>query len=99
MAIDDIIGKREVFETIVGKHPFEGGFAGDVPEFEIKPENVDTIYLAVKKFQRCYHNDPTYPVAKYYADSFSKIEEAYLSKNAEAFKEAVAGLMMDIDAN
>ncbi len=98
MAIDDRVGKADLFKIVVGKARFGGHSPGDVPDFKIKPNNVDEVYLAVKKMQRCYHADQTYPVAKYYASSFGEIENAYLSGNFNDFQEAVRGLMVAIHA-
>lgn len=98
MAIDDRIGKWDAFKSIVGQKHCSGKYPGDVPDFEVKPEDVDNVYLTVKKMQRCYHGDPTYPLAQYFAQSFSKVENAYLSQDHRTFQEAVRELMMDIDA-
>ncbi|MFH1638172.1 MAG: hypothetical protein ABIB71_07130 [Candidatus Woesearchaeota archaeon] len=98
MAIDDKIGKWDAFKQIVRQEHCQGKYAGDVPNLKIPAEKVDEIYLIVKKMQRCYHDQPEYAVSKYYAMSFSLIEDAYLSRDFEAFKGAVRGLMFDIDA-
>jgi hypothetical protein len=97
MPIDDRIGKAEAFKLIVGQDRGSGKYLGDVSSFEIKPEDVDKVYLTIKKMQRCYHSYPEYPVSKYFAESFSKVENAYLATNSKAFQEAVKDLMMDIE--
>ncbi|MGV8087088.1 MAG: hypothetical protein ACP5N1_05655 [Candidatus Woesearchaeota archaeon] len=98
MAIDDTISDGMLFEKIVGKKSCNGNYPGDVPDFKINLKQIDKTYLLIKKMQRVYHSDPTYAVSKYYAESFNNVEEAYLSKNLDAFKRAVKDLMMDIDA-
>jgi len=95
MAIDDRIGKREIFESVVGQEPFRGSHPGDVPEFEISPEKVDKIYLEAKKMERVYSSADN----PYYATCFAEIERAYLDSDPEAFRVAVRGLMISIDAD
>lgn len=99
MAIDDRIGKHEAYMQIFGQKPCQGEYPGDVPKLEIPAERVDDVYLIVKKMQRCYHNQPGYPTAEYYAPHFARIEEAYLSQDWQAFKLSVIGLMIAIDAD
>jgi len=97
MGIEDKVGKWELFEMIVGQKPFQGGCPGDVPDFEIKPKDVDKIYLNVKKMQRCYQDDR--PLSEYFSHSFDLVEKAYLQRDFEKFKDAVTLLMTDIDAD
>ena len=98
MAIDKITNKWDTFKRIVGKEPFGGRYPGDVPEFDIPSNKIDEVYLTVKKMQKGYHGrrDPT---AKYFAKSFRLIEDAYLSRDMNAFKEAVRELMENIDSD
>jgi hypothetical protein len=101
MGIEDRVGKHEVYKIITGKESHEIlDYAGQIPnECEIKPEDVDRIFLAVKKMERCYHKEPdSYPVKKYYAHHFQAIESAYLSQDFEAFVEAAKSLASSIHA-
>lgn len=68
----------------------------EVNELEISPEEVDSVYLTIEKMQRYYHNNPTSATARYYSESFSKVEDAYLSRNMNAFQSAVRNLMFEI---
>ncbi|MEI7718287.1 MAG: hypothetical protein WCI72_00335 [archaeon] len=96
--LDDRLGKHEVFTQIVGRAPFGGQFSGDVPEFEIKPEDKDKVYSLVKRMQKCYSDKPaTYPVKVYYSGRFTEIDQAFVSNDPKVFKEAVRGLMVAID--
>ena len=97
MAIDGRLENHELFELITGRKLYGGDFPGDVPEFDIHPEKIDQIYLAVKKFQRCYHKPSERGTAKYYAPCFEQVEDAYLSEDFGAFKEAVRFLAISID--
>jgi hypothetical protein len=99
LLFDRDIGKWDLYRLIVGKDPFKGQFPGDVPHFEIKSEDMDDVYIKVKKMQRCYAKEPKRSISKYFAESFALIEEAYLYGDIDQFNDAVRGLMIDIDSD
>lgn len=100
MGAADRLGKANLFELVVGERRCGGSFPGDVPEFQISEEDIDKIYLGVKKMQRCYHLQPDeYPVKQYYMQSFIDIEDAYLAGDFEKFYAAIKYLMISIDSD
>ncbi|MDD5192097.1 MAG: hypothetical protein PHH54_01285 [Candidatus Nanoarchaeia archaeon] len=64
---------------------------------EIHPINfrgsMDSIYLAVKKFQRGYHNNPERTVYSILMNKFSIVDDAYLSRNREGLIEGVKSIL------
>jgi hypothetical protein len=97
MGIEDIVGKIEVFEKIVGQKPYQGKILGDIPAFEIKNDKVDEIYLTLKKMQRDIIQDRGNLNAKDYLSDFEDLDIAFVERNMALFKEAVTNLMISID--
>ena|SRR3989344_9283669 len=102
MAIDDFGNKHDLFDLVTGIDKGRGWhrkYPGDFPDYELDPNSIDNLYLAVKKMKRCYHCQRNPMQAKYYGPVFDAIEEAYLSRDIIGFKTAMDDLLSRISAD
>lgn len=94
MSINDVVDKRELFKAITGKEVGMENAPGI--DFKVYSRSVDSVYLKIKKMQRNYNEYPEHSTSKYFAESFSKIEKAYLSRDIKAFNTSVSSLLIAI---
>jgi hypothetical protein len=99
---DKTLGKWDVYSAITGKDWWGAGLGlGEIHPFNITQENMDKVYLVIKRMQRDkYYHDPTNPehtpLHEYYKDAFEKIDQAFLKNDTKEFKKAVEDLLSRI---
>jgi len=90
MGIEDIVSKYDLYNMIV-KDPCIGRIVKN-PEFELPCENIDEIYIKIKKFQRGLNQEEMDKVMPY----LESVEKGYVSKDFSAFENGVKDLMWNL---
>jgi len=104
MTITERVGKWEFFKLVTGRDfwgrdGWKPKTIGDTPNFEIPEDRIDEVYLAAKKMLRCYYPDDGRSNCRYYGELIAKVEDAYLLKDIEGFREAIEDLVTGISAD